>query len=147
MLQTNSPSLKSFSRFIDRGLEPQEVFIISAVRGVICGFLKGLSDNVATDDGWRHYGVRSEDGLAFDFFPSLFVDRQREYLKLIECRLQFQEMMAYSQLFVEFVDVQRKASLAKEMMGKIISNWIYQRWKVRKAINRRDSLVNLKKQS
>lgn len=69
-------------------LSLDEINTINASRVLICEFLKSLSDNIArTEDAWRHYGVRSDNGKAFDFYPSLFIDRQRQYLKLLENRL------------------------------------------------------------
>jgi len=97
-LQSRSSALKSFSRFINHQLSPDVINTINASRALISEFLKSLSDNIArTEDEWRHYGVRSDDGKLFDIYPSLFIDRQRQYLKLLENRVQFQEMMAYSQ--------------------------------------------------
>ncbi len=77
VLQSRSPALTSFSKFIDLGLAPDEIHSINASRALISDYLKSLADNIAkTEDAWRHYGVRSDDGTAFDFYPSLFIDRQ-----------------------------------------------------------------------
>jgi len=90
--------------------------------------LKGLAGNIAKNPfGWKSYGKYNDAMDTFDFYPSLFVDSLRKQLQLLTFRLQYLEMMAYSQLFVEFVDVQRRTSLAqsaaKKTIGKMVRDW------------------------
>lgn len=145
LLKKQSSPLRSFARFIKQGLSRNEIDTINSIQHLIQTYLKGLADNIATNPyGWKFYGKNDEKGEAFDFYPSLFVDRLKQQMKLLECRLQFQEMMAYSQLFVEFVDGQRKASLSKEVVGKLIANWIYQQWKLKKMLKNNKSSRSIK---
>jgi len=113
-LHASSSGLQEFSRFVDHGLSHQELVVIESIRAVIRTYLTGLADHIGSDpDAWQLYGVQKSDDEHFDFYPSFFVDGLKQQFNLLECRLKFQEMMAYSQMFVEFVDSQRKASLAK----------------------------------
>ena len=125
-----SPSLRSFSAFIKQGLSIQEIEVIDSIRNVIGEFLEKLAGNIAKQDGWRRYG-NEKDG-EFSFYPSLFTKRLKEQMKSLERRLQFQEMMSHSQLFIEFVDAKRKESILREEVGAILANWIYQKWRVKK---------------
>lgn len=134
-LRTQSSPLRSFARFVKQGFSRSEIETIESIRRVIRTYLNGLADNIAAHPyGWSQYGKKDESGDNFDFYPSLFVDRLKQQMKLLECRLQFQEMMAYSQLFVEYVDGQRKAALCKEMVGKYIADWIYLHWTLKKLL-------------
>jgi len=123
-----STSLKSFPSFIAGGLSRTELSTIDAIRRVIFEYLKGLAGNIAKNPfGWKSYGKYNDAMDTFDFYPSLFVDSLKKQLQLLTFRLQYLEMMAYSQLFVEFVDVQRRTSLAqsaaKKTIGKMVRDW------------------------
>ena len=106
--------MKSFSKFVEGGLSLREIEAIDSIRTIIFNYLRGLAGVVAAKPfGWKLFGKQSENSESFDFYPSLFVHCLKVQLKELEYRLQYMEMMTYSQLFVEFVDEQRKSSLAK----------------------------------
>ncbi len=106
-------ALRSFEKFVEVGLPKKEIGAIENIRELVAEYLLGLSDSIgAKPDGWQNFGVAVDDEDAFDFVPSTFVDSLKKQLHSLECRVKFQEIMAYSQLFVEFVDTQRKTYLA-----------------------------------
>jgi hypothetical protein len=86
-----------------------------------------------SNDGWRQYGKYNKNEQ-FDFYPSLFINAIGEQLKL-------QEMLCYSQLFVEYVnrkerDSMETAELSKSDVdvGRFIATFVYFHWRRRKRI-------------
>lgn len=141
-LQERNISLRSFSSFIDQGLSSEDIDTIDSIRGGIGQFLKGLAADVATGNGWKNYG-KYDEGNTFHFYPSIFIKRRKEHhesvllfmqeqINSFESRLQFQEMLAHSQLFIEYVDEKRKESLSRETVEKYIASWVYCHWTIKK---------------
>ena len=58
---------------------------------------RSLCGDLLMPGGWRKYGSSDEQTRQFDFFPELFLDPLR-------ARLQFQEGLVHTQLFVSFLD-------------------------------------------
>lgn len=93
----------------------------------------------STPDGWQRYGIHlggedDSDIGDFAFYPSLFVKPLREQM---EAQLQLQQMMAHSQLFVEYVSGKRRTwksrqDMARGEIGQFIATWIFERWRQRK---------------
>ncbi len=139
MLQERNISLRSFSCFVDQGLSPKDIDVIDSIRVGISHFLNGLAADVAPANGWKNYG-KYNDGNTFHFYPSIFMKRRREHhesvllfmqerVKSFESRL---EILAHSQLFIEYVDGKRKESLSRETVEKYIASWIYHHWMIKK---------------
>lgn len=123
-------SLGSFSLFIQFGLSRKEIVTLNALRNLIRHHVTSYAGDI--EKKWRQYGKYNKAGT-FDFYPSLFIEPIREHS---ESQLQLQEMMAHSQLFVEFVDQQQKDSATKMNKRKgdimFISTWIYIHWRRKK---------------
>jgi len=114
-MHSSCHALRSFENFIEVGLSEKEISAIDNIRKIVSEYFLGLSDSIgAKKNGWQNFGVSVDEGEAFDFVPSTFVDSLNKQLQSLECRVKFQEIMAYSQLFVEFVDAQRKNDLARK---------------------------------
>mmetsp|Transcript_15773 Transcript_15773/g.22653 ORF Transcript_15773/g.22653 Transcript_15773/m.22653 type:complete len:485 (+) Transcript_15773:387-1841(+) len=126
LAKDRSSALSSFHMFIQQGFSPQESVIIHSACVSIERHLRGMSGLVGRcRDGWRHYGKFNANSNNFEFYPSLFVEPLR-------AKLQFQEMMAQTQLFVGYVDKRRIDDLTEDSIRKVkgvyIANWIYTRW-------------------
>ena len=136
-MRKTSKSLESFPAFINQGLSRKELVTLTATRRLIKSFVKNFAGEIASrPDGWQNYGeyAKEDKGGSFDFYPSMFIEPLRQQL---ESQLQLQDMMAHSQLFVEFVDQRRRSfvnqrELAKGDVGQFIAYWIYHHWELRK---------------
>ena len=126
-MNESDATLGSFPLFLTHGLSPREIVTLRAIRRLIREHITTYAGDIVSH--WQHYGKYKEG--AFDFYPSLFTEPLR---KQAEARIQMQDMMAHSQLFLEFVDQQQKASTStgESREHKFIAAWIYIHWQRKK---------------
>jgi len=137
-LREADPSLQSIPNFLDNGFSRKVVVAIRAVKSLIESHMTSFSGDISSN--WQNYGDlrHSDDGQTFEFYPSKFIEPLRLQL---ESRLQLQEMMYHSQLFIEYVDERRKLHLSRQELAKrddvgvFLALWIWCRWKLRKKLN------------
>ncbi len=136
-LREADPSLQSIPNFLNEGFSRKVVVAIRAAKSLIESHMTSFSGDIARN--WQNYGEfrHDNDGQTFEFYPAMFIEPLRRQL---ESRLQFQEMMAHSQLFIEYVDERRKWHLRRQELAKrddvglFLALWIWRRWKLRKKL-------------
>mmetsp|Transcript_28602 Transcript_28602/g.58742 ORF Transcript_28602/g.58742 Transcript_28602/m.58742 type:complete len:95 (+) Transcript_28602:126-410(+) len=88
----------------------------------------GLHDK---SDAWQQYGEFNEATGTFDFCPDKFIQPLKDRMIF---QIQFQEMMAHTQLFVGYVEELQKAhesrgDLLSGPAAKFIAQWLVLHWR------------------
>jgi hypothetical protein len=103
--------------------------IKEVIRKILSQFTAGLTDR---PDSWQAYGEFNEG--AFDFSPDKYIQPLKDRMIF---QIQFQEMMAHTQLFVGYVEeLQQSHEKRKDLFlgpaAKFIARWIEYRLYCRK---------------
>jgi len=119
-------NLLSFKAFFSYGASPHETLTIASVKQTFKRFFTNLFSYV--QDEWKKYGEFDEITNLFEFFPSRLVTP-------LQSQLQFQEMLAHTQLFSSFFEevTNLDASLPiNKEAALVIADWVYFRWYLKK---------------
>jgi len=130
-------ALRNFNVFLKSGFSPQESLTLHSVTQAIeQHFSHFCGDLTKNGKAWKRYGTIDMNSNEFIYNPKWF-------LNPMETDQAFQEAMAHTQLFSSFVHEKRQDQMEiQEMMegelGHYIANWIYGKWKQRRAQYRFD---------
>jgi serine/threonine protein kinase/CRP-like cAMP-binding protein len=134
-------NLRSFQAFFRYGASRSESLTLQKIKEVIRRYISqftvGLTDK---PDAWQQYGEFNESAGTFDFSPDKFIQPLKDRMIF---QIQFQEMMAHTQLFVGFVEElqlshEKRNELLSGPAAEVIATWIETHWnadKFRKSIN------------
>jgi len=117
-----SSSLLSFRSFFLNGSSCKETFALRSIRNEIFTSICSSSDVIFNDRmPWNQFGTIDAESKEFEFHPESYVESLRY-------QLLFEEKLARTQLFTEFLDEVRKHDYTEENLikmknGEIISNW------------------------
>lgn len=126
-----SSNLRSFRCFFKYGASQKESLTLRKIKDVIkrhmSQFTMGLSDK---PDAWQQYGEFNEGTGTFDFCPDKFIQPLKDRMIF---QIQFQEMMAHTQLFVGYVEElqlahEKRSNLLSGPAAKFISRWVELHW-------------------
>mmetsp|Transcript_31581 Transcript_31581/g.64889 ORF Transcript_31581/g.64889 Transcript_31581/m.64889 type:complete len:1488 (-) Transcript_31581:142-4605(-) len=130
--RSESSNLRSFQKFFRLGITPKESLTLRKIKVVIrkhlSQFTMGLHDK---SDAWQQYGEFNEATGTFDFCPDKFIQPLKDRMIF---QIQFQEMMAHTQLFVGYVEELQKAhesrgDLLSGPAAKFIAQWLVLHWR------------------
>ena len=126
-----SSNLRSFQAFFRNGASRNESLTLRKIREVIkrhlSQFTVGLTDK---PDAWHQYGEFNESAGTFDFSPDKFIQPLKDRMIF---QIQFQEMMAHTQLFVGYVEElqlshEKRIELLSGPAAELIARWIESHW-------------------
>jgi len=126
-----SSNLRSFRCFFKYGASQKESLTLRKIKNVIkkhmAQFTMGLSDKA---DAWQQYGEFNEATGTFDFCPDKFIQPLKDRMIF---QIQFQEMMAHTQLFVGYVEElqlahEKRSNLLSGPAAKFIASWVELHW-------------------
>jgi len=126
-------NLRSFHTFVRYGASRSEILTLrkikEVIRKILSQFTAGLTDR---PDSWQAFGEFNEG--AFDFSPDKYIQPLKDRMIF---QIQFQEMMAHTQLFVGYVEeLQQSHEKRKDLLlgpaAKFIARWIEYRLHCRK---------------
>jgi len=126
-----SSNLRSFQAFVRYGASRSESLTLRKIKEVIkrhiSQFTVGLADK---PDAWQQYGEFNEAAGTFDFSPDKFIQPLKDQMIF---QIQFQEMMAHTQLFVGYVEeLQLSHEKRREMLSgpaaEFIARWVELHW-------------------
>ena len=126
-----SSNLRSFQAFFRYGASRSESLTLQKIKEVIkrhiSQFTVGLADK---PDAWQQYGEFNEAAGTFDFSPDKFIQPLKDRMIF---QIQFQEMMAHTQLFVGYVEeLQLSQEKRREILSgpaaEFIARWVELRW-------------------
>uniref|UniRef100_A0A7S4J9G5 cGMP-dependent protein kinase n=1 Tax=Odontella aurita TaxID=265563 RepID=A0A7S4J9G5_9STRA len=132
LYQDKKSALRSFKAFFQRGPSRYESLTLQSMKSVIKKHLQTLTASLtAQPDAWKQCGDFNEEKNTFDFDPSKFVQPLKDQLMF---QIQYQEMMAHTQLFVGFVEElqnfgERRTELLVGEEALFIANWLSFRWR------------------
>jgi hypothetical protein len=124
-----SSNLRSFRAFFMYGASRQESLTLRKIKAVIkrhlSQFTVALTDK---PDAWQQCGEFNEG--TFDFSPDKFIQPLKDRMIF---QIQFQEMMAHTQLFVGYVEeLQLSYEKRKELLigpaAEFIARWVELHW-------------------
>ena len=127
-------NLRSFVSFFRYGASQKESLTLRRIKSVIKAhmsqFTMGLSDK---PDAWQQYGEFNEATGTFDFCPDKFIQPLKDRMIF---QIQFQEMMAHTQLFVGYVEElqlahEERSKLLTGPAAKFVARWIELHWHAR----------------
>jgi hypothetical protein len=130
-----SSNLRSFQSFFRNGASPKESLTLCKIKNVIkrhlSQFTMALTDR---PDAWQQYGEFNEATRTFDFCPDRFIQPLKDRMIF---QIQFQEMMAHTQLFVGYVEElqrahEKRSDLLAGPAAQYIFRWVKLRWHARK---------------
>ncbi|KAL9183930.1 hypothetical protein ACHAXT_002016 [Thalassiosira profunda] len=122
-----SSNLRSFQSFFKNGASPRESLTLRKVKKLVKAhmsqFTMGLNDR---PDAWQQYGEFNEATGTFDFCPDKFIQPLKDRLIF---SIQFQEMMAHTQLFVGYVEElqlahEKRSNLLSGPSAQFIARWV-----------------------
>jgi len=93
-------------------------------------------------DAWKKYGSFDNNSCNFEFFPEHF-------MKLLQYKLQFQEMMIHTQLFIGYIEEKKEESMRVKdskngTEAMFIATWLQYRWmKWKESENRVKHVMNI----
>lgn len=102
------------------------------MKSVFKKHLQTLTASLTThSEAWKQCGDFNEETNTFDFDPSKFVQPLKDQLMF---QIQFQEMMAHTQLFVGFVEElqhcgEQRMELLNGVEALFIAEWLKFRWR------------------
>ena len=126
-----SSNLRSFQAFFRYGASRSESLTLQKIKEVIkrhiSQFTVGLADK---PDAWQQYGEFNEAAGTFDFSPDKFIQPLKDRMIF---QIQFQEMMAHTQLFVGYVEeLQLSHEKRREILvgpaAEFIARWVELHW-------------------
>jgi cGMP-dependent protein kinase len=126
-----SSNLRSFQAFFRYGASRSESLTLQKIKEVIrkhiSQFTVGLTDR---PDAWQQYGEFNESAGTFDFSPDKFIQPLKDRMIF---QIQFQEMMAHTQLFVGYVEElqlshEKRNELLSGPAAEVIARWIESHW-------------------
>ena len=126
-----SSALRSFSTFFKVGPTLKESLTLQSMKSIIKQHLQSFAGPLLEHpDTWKLFGDFNDTTGTFDFSPDKFLQPLKDQMIF---QLQFQEMMAHTQLFVGFVeDMQRYCETRDEMLvsdqAQFIADWLSFRW-------------------
>merc|ERR1712183_1103494 len=110
-----------FKSFFQYGASQKESMILKAMKTFIYNFLSHLSGvNSERDDAWEKYGAYDAQTNCFEFFPNMLIEP-------LKYRVEFQEMMFHTQLFVTYAQEKQSIINKKQEKAKIIASWLENR--------------------
>ena len=78
-------------------------------------------DILSSPLGWKKYGAYSEISRNFEFVPQWFTEPLRN-------KLQLQDALCHTQMFVTLVDQQKELYDEKNFYGRLIADWVYYKY-------------------
>ncbi|KAL7540936.1 hypothetical protein ACHAXR_010487 [Thalassiosira sp. AJA248-18] len=129
--KSSTSNLRSFQSFFKHGASQKESLTLRKIKNVIkkhmSQFTMGLSDK---PDAWQQYGEFNEATGTFDFCPDKFIQPLKDRMIF---QIQFQEMMAHTQLFVGYVEElqlahDKQSNLLSGPAAKFIARWVELHW-------------------
>lgn len=126
-----SSNLRSFRSFFKHGASRRESLTLQKIKIVVkdhmAQFTVGLRDK---PEPWRQYGEFNEAIGAYDFCPDKFIQPLKDHMIF---QIQFQEMMAHTQLFLGYVEGLQLAHEKQNLSlsgpaAKLIARWVEFHW-------------------
>ena len=126
-----SSNLRSFHAFFRYGASRNESLTLQKIKEVIkrhiSQFTVGLADK---PDAWQQYGEFNEAAGTFDFSPDKFIQPLKDRMIF---QIQFQEMMAHTQLFVGYVEElqlshEKRRDILSGPAAEFIAQWVELHW-------------------
>jgi hypothetical protein len=99
-LSTENISNIQLSYFLNNKMSMKDINIIRAARKATMKHNRLFCGDISTVDSWKKYGLYNPSSNDFEFFPQWFLDHQKSILE-------FQMVVANTQLFYAFVDKSR----------------------------------------
>lgn len=132
-LYCKSPSsnLRSFRLFFKHGASRKESLTLRKIRKIVkdhmAQYTVGLRDK---PEAWRQYGSFNEAIGAYDFCPDKFIQPLKDSMIF---QIQYQEMMAHTQLFLGYVESlqlahEERSSLLSGPAAHLIAHWVQVHW-------------------
>jgi len=126
-----SSNLRSFPAFFKNGASRKESLTLRKIKLLIkkhmSQFTMGLTDK---PDAWQQCGEFNEATGTFDFSPDKFIQPLKDRMIF---QIQFQEMMAHTQLFVGYVEElqvahEKRNDLLTGPVAKFVAQWVELHW-------------------
>lgn len=102
-----SSSLLSFKSFFLNGSSCKENFTLISIRNEICASMCSSSDAFNDRMPWNQIGSYDEESKQYEFHPE-------SYIESLRYQLRFEEKLARTQLFFEFLDEEIKHDAIEE---------------------------------